>query len=97
METLIPNFSRMSDMDKVKTILCPVTPQTAKLIDKFLGIMFRARETIDSGDKPLEYPTWVPNTLNPFVNDDQDNESFYYNATDVTFASDDSTISSDEH
>ena len=92
MESLIPSFPCLSDIDKIKTILCPVTPQAAKLADKFMGIMFNAREIIDNGGDLQEYPTWAPDTLNPFIEDDQSDDSFFYNAADVTFASDDSSI-----
>ena len=92
MESLIPSFPCLSDIDKIKTILCPVTPQAAKLADKFMGIMFNARDIIDNGGDLQEYPTWAPDTDNPFIEDDQSDDSFFYNAADVTFASDDSSI-----
>jgi hypothetical protein len=55
LECLIPNLNNMDEIDFVKTILCPVTPQAAKLVDKYIGIMFRARDEIDSGFTPIEY------------------------------------------
>ena len=91
MESLIPSFTNLSDFDKIKTILCPVTPQAAKLANKFMGIMFNARDLIDNGGDLHEYPTWAPDTVNPFLVDDQSDDSFIYNAADVTFASDDSS------
>ena len=59
-------------MDQAKTILCPTKPETAKLVNKFIGIMFQARAKIDQQDPAVEniiYPTWVPGTRNPFVNE----------------------------
>ena len=55
-----------------------------------MGIMFNAREVIDNGGDLINYPTWHPDTPNPFMEDVIEDETFEYNANDVTFASDDS-------
>jgi hypothetical protein len=82
----------MSELDLVKTILCPATPQAAKLADKFLGIMFRARTDIDDGNTLPEYPSWEPNQPNPFATYDfqNDKQSHHLDECDAT------TFSSDE-
>ena len=70
LECLIPNLLSMSKMDQVKTILCPTKPETTKLVNKFIGIMFQARTNIDQQDpntQNLTYPTWDPGTPNPFT------------------------------
>ena len=48
LECFIPSISKMTEIDFVKTILCPVKPQIAKLVDKFIGLMFKARDEINS-------------------------------------------------
>ena len=66
----------LSNLNKAKVILCPVTPQAAKLANKFIGLMFKAREALDLNEILLEYPTWEPGTTNPFFNDvDEDTDS----------------------
>ena len=60
----------MSKIDQVKTILCPTKPETIKLVNKFIGIMFQARTNIEQQEpnvQNLTYPTWDPGTPNPFL------------------------------
>ena len=47
LECYVPTIGTLSESDLVKTILCPATRQVAKLVDKFTGIMFKARADID--------------------------------------------------
>ena len=74
LECFIPSISKMTEIDFVKTILCPVKPQIAKLVDKFIGLMFKARDEINSGTVSTEYPTWDPNLANPFKVYDVEND-----------------------
>ena len=67
LENLTPNLGLLSEENQVKTILCPTSPQAAKLANKFIGIMFRARENIDKGIDLISYPTWEPMQQNPFL------------------------------
>jgi hypothetical protein len=92
LQCIVPAVSTMSELDLVKTILCPATPQAAKLADKFLGIMFRARTDIDDGNTLPEYPSWEPNQPNPFATYDfqNDEQSHHLDECDAT------TFSSDE-
>ena len=57
----MPNFEDLSREDKVKTLLCPATNIAAKSINKFIGLMFKAREKIDEGADPahLTFPPQV--------------------------------------
>ena len=48
-------------------MLCPTIPQACKLVNKFIGIMSRARSSIVAGSGYLNYPTWDPNLDNPFI------------------------------
>ena len=66
LECHVPNIMSLSKENKVKTMLCPTSPQAAKLVNKFIGIMFNARENIDKGENILSYPTWDPNQPKPF-------------------------------
>ena len=66
-EKFVPNILKLSKIDILKTLLCPTTPQAGKVTNKFIGIMFRARSDIDSGQSYRNYPTWEPNMTNPFI------------------------------
>ena len=70
--------------------MCPVTPQAAKLVDKFIGIMSKARTDIDLGTISAEYPTWNPNSENPFTNYDMDNVDESHHLDDVNATTDSS-------
>ena len=50
MSSLVPHFPNLSAEHKFKTLLCPTTPQCAKLTSKFIKLMFERRETIDKGN-----------------------------------------------
>ena len=93
MESLVPATKPMLELDLVKTILCPVTPQTAKL---FMGIMFRARD-IDAVKPMVEYPSWESNQPNPFVTSDEDDDESHLMCDEcdcaTTSSSDDSLLS----
>ena len=58
--SLIPGFCNLSDRDKLSTILCPTSSKTGKITNKFIGILFRARQNIDSGDH-ISNLTFPPN------------------------------------
>ena len=49
MSALVPDFSNMSDRDKLMTILCPATAVVAKTVSKFLGIMSETRKHLENG------------------------------------------------
>ena len=68
----------LSDIDQVKTILCP-----SKNCEQNL---FKACDAIENNESLPEYPTWDPGSSNPIVdyNDQDDTQGF----SDVTFASD---------
>ena len=90
LECLIPNLNNLTEIEFVKTILCPVSMQAAKLADKYIGIMFRAREDIDSGIICNEYPTWNPNSANPFKLYDTENDDETHHLDDEDIATDSS-------
>ena len=53
--------------------------------------MFKARTDIDSGTSSAEYPTWNPNSENPFKNYDVENvdESHHLDDVNTTTSSSD--------
>ena len=59
--SLVPSFWELSREDKVKTLLCPATNIAAKSVNKFIGLMFKARVKIDEGADPaqLTFPPQV--------------------------------------
>ena len=94
LECYVPKINAMSKEDQIKTMLCPTSPQAAKLVNKFIGIMFKARENIDKGVNILTYPTWDPTQPNPFVEQphlDDSNHSDQF--SDLSFVSMSSTSS----
>ena len=58
---MVPRFEQQSREDKVKTLLCPVSNIAAKIVNKFTGLMFKARDKIDNGADPaqLTFPPQV--------------------------------------
>ena len=90
LECYVPNILGMSELDQTKTILCPTTTQAAKLADKFVGLMFKAREAFDTNTPLKDYPTWVPGSPNPFMIEFGRDLDESHNFADVTFVSDDS-------
>ena len=87
LECFVPNINKMSKENQIKTMLCPVSPQAAKLVNKFIGIMFKARENIDNGENILSYPTWDPTQPNPFIDHSLDNTTDSEQFSDLSFVS----------
>ena len=48
--SIIPDLCYLSDKDKLSTILCPTSAKTAKITNKYISILFQARQNIDSGE-----------------------------------------------
>ena len=46
---VLPSFPLLSREEKVRTMLCPASNIAAKLINKFIGIMFKSRDRIEEG------------------------------------------------
>ena len=63
MTSIKPNFINMSSSDKLKTILCPTSTAATKIVNKFVRIMFLARDNIEEGAliEDLSYPTLLVN------------------------------------
>ena len=78
----------LSNLDKAKVILCPKTPQAAKLANKFIGLMYKAHEALDLIETLVEYPTWEPGTTTPFVNNVEDAD--FNESDDLSFTSNES-------
>ena len=59
MSSILPNFKDMSNSNQLKTMLCPTSSGATKIINKFIRIMFLARDYITEGNnaEDLTYPT----------------------------------------
>ena len=68
MGSIIPNFSQMSSDEKPKTMLCPKSPAATKIVNKFIRIMFLARDNLSEGLDLNDYPT-MPVNIYPFEGD----------------------------
>ena len=82
--SLVPNFGELSREDKVKTLLCPATNIAAKSVNKFIGLMFKAREKIDNGADPAQL-TFPPQVVLQDIDEsdaDSDTEGEYYSGSD---------------
>ena len=60
MSSIFPSFLDLSSEEKLKFILCPTSEIICKLVNKFLRIMFNARDNIDEGIEKSCYPTYTP-------------------------------------
>ena len=49
MIALCPSFSTLTDEQKLSSLLCPVTAEIAKCVNKYLGIISKTRNEIDLG------------------------------------------------
>ena len=63
--SILPDFPAMSNADKLKTILCPKSTAAVKIVNKFIRIMFLARDEISEGLNLITYPT-MPANIYPF-------------------------------
>ena len=61
MSSMLPNFKDMSNSNQLKTMLCPTSSGATKIINKFIRIMFLARDYITDGNnaEDLSYPTMI--------------------------------------
>ena len=46
---VVPGFQEMSRQHKILTIICPTNTKAAKLVNKYIDILFKARNEIDEG------------------------------------------------
>ena len=51
---IMPNFPALSEEWKVTTLLCPVNVKVAKLLNKYIGLVFKLRDTISEKRKTTE-------------------------------------------
>ena len=77
MGSVIPDFKRMSSNDQLKTILCPTSAAASKIVNKFIRIMFLARDNLAEGINinELSYPTLPVNSFPSNDYTDYDNFS----------------------
>ena len=78
MTSITPTFQNLSNEQKIKYILCPTSEIMTKIVNKFIRIMFNARDKIDEGFDISKtcYPTYTPPfTFLNCVNFDQFSDS----------------------
>ena len=56
---LFPNYITLSDDQKLRFILCPPTPEIAKCVSKYLGIMSNTRKEIDMGLNAADLQSYI--------------------------------------
>ena len=71
MNSIVPGFNEMPESSQLKTILCPKSTAAVKVVNKFIRIMFLARDKISEGLSLNEYPT-MPVNIYPFNSDFND-------------------------
>ena len=92
LSSIMPSFQFLSEEDKFKAILCPTSELSTKVVNKYIRIMFNARDNIDNGVDITKscYPTYTP----PFdCNLDDDLDQFSDNdEADASYSSADTSI-----
>jgi hypothetical protein len=52
MSVIMPSFSSMTREAKIRTLLCPATARAAKLVNKYICLMFELRDQIEEARNP---------------------------------------------
>ena len=52
--TLLPDFINLTKEEQILTLMCPTSPQSAKIVNKFIKIIFEARDKISDGQQQNE-------------------------------------------
>ena len=62
LSSISPQFNTLSEDQKIKFILCPTSEIITKVVNKYIRIIFNARDNIDKGiDISANcYPTYTP-------------------------------------
>ena len=62
--SLLPGLDKLSEKARLHTILCPTSAVTTKLVNKYVLIMFEAREQIQNGEhiSSMTFPPVIPFT-----------------------------------
>ena len=73
---MVPNYESLTDNDKISTILCPTMVTSAKLVNKYINILFKARKSIDSGEhiSSLTFPPSIEQLFNDDLNLSNDSD-----------------------
>ena len=82
LSSLNPNILNYSPLEQVKLMLCPTTAQAAKLVNKYIYILLKARENIDNGEH-VSTLTFPPNVQNYECHDISLNESFVSSTSSI--------------
>ena len=60
MSSISPGFVHLSPEERLKFILCPTSEILCKVVNKYIRIMFNARDNLDEGTIQPCYPTYSP-------------------------------------
>ena len=58
LSSINPKFLGLTENQQLLTLLCPPEPKSAKLVNKFINIVFTARKRIDGGE-PIDRGNFV--------------------------------------
>ena len=79
-ENVHPGIKEMCTESMVHTVLCPTSTLKAKLINKFIKLVFESRKKLDDGYPILNQGYERGVETNPFFEDDTDQD--YYDTWD---------------
>ena len=82
LSSLNPKILEYSKIEQVTIMLCPTTAQATKLVNKYIHIIFKARENIDNGEH-ISNLTFPPNIQNYECHDISLDESFVSSTSNV--------------
>ena len=76
MSTILKGFSELSIENKTATLICQTSILSAKLVNKYIKILFNIRNQLDEG-VPILNMGYESGTIeaNEFFNDNLDNDS----------------------
>ena len=77
LDTIITGFRKLSSTEQTATLLCPTSVITAKLVNKYIQLMFKTRKLLDEGVPAFNMGYESGVVLNEFFdnNDSDDNDT----------------------
>ena len=81
LSSLNPKILEYSKIEQVNLMMCPTTAKATKLVNKYIHILFKARENIDNGEH-ISNLTFPPNIQNYECHDISLDESFVSSTSD---------------
>ena len=77
LDTIISGFSKLSSVEKTAILLCPTSVISAKLVNKYIQLMFKTRKLLDEGFPAFNMGYESGVVLNEFfdIDDSDDNDT----------------------